>query len=881
MSIPLTHRKFSSWSDGNSDGMTSLWDYGNKLYQVGIFRFPVEYIIDPVTGYVMGTTGIITGDVDASYLARVDRWPHIRWFLTVRNDGYSRAFRALVLNINEPENPTSSVGCRDTFLNELDRLIDTYPWIAGIDIDLERGPEELTAEVAYLAQLIAERVRAKGKEVCWCLPGRQSDTFPWWESWCDYGAMAPHMDCCAIMTYDFAWAGSAPGATSPRWWLENVYNYAVTRIGKEKIFLGMPGYGYRWQIYQEPDPAYPYRGAAGGYDYAWMNWANGVYSHTDGRGSRPNTQTQPYIPFAPLWDEINCCAYLYLHIYDYLDAYDIDLKDFQVTVSRYDDKPFATCYGKIQNPGYTNLATTREALPYDAIQNEQACEINYTVGYISPLLESPGYDETEVIYNFNIDTAETYDVIVEVVYLWWDQNTLSIVIDGANFLIGDPPYYYPFYRKKHWVKVTTMPFTAGSHQLKVKRGIQSGVQFYGFKVVQGYDQNYSGGEMQFTMRPGKFVDVNGNDAWPYMNKFKATLELLRRPPDYANIWYDQWIGYVPPLPAAQSISYYPGSEKPWYIDAGRWTVNRLYDPVKEEYRDAYYMEAADVHNTGDPQLSLEWDQFSDVYVKTQVCICPNTVDPRDQAGGIRIKDRRVIVNATTQRIEVRDLAGTVLTYYTPSTTIQTGYAWQEGYPLYTLSARSRGTELKVWFEGSHIITTTVASGPGYFGLYAPFLAHFLLLELGHAWIFEPQEAIEVTLPDGITTIPIGREARSGQGYTWIPEYGMFSIDSGEEHTTRTSEISNDYDFFHTDTFELAISQAYPISIKMLDKGIWFSKLYLGDNDGFSVAYYSDADTLLQMMQIANNKQLAGTAMWQLGMEDRNLWRALPDFADPL
>lgn len=46
-----------------------------------------------------------------------------------------------------------------------------------------------------------------------------------------------------------AWAGSAPGAVSPRDWLEGIYDYAVTVMNPEKIFFGLPAYGWNWQIY--------------------------------------------------------------------------------------------------------------------------------------------------------------------------------------------------------------------------------------------------------------------------------------------------------------------------------------------------------------------------------------------------------------------------------------------------------------------------------------------------------------------------------------------------------------------------------------------------------------------------------------------------------
>ena len=47
--------------------------------------------------------------------------------------------------------------------------------------------------------------------------------------------------------------GSAPGPVSPRSWLEGIYDYAVTVMNPDKIFFGMPAYGWNWQIYDTPE----------------------------------------------------------------------------------------------------------------------------------------------------------------------------------------------------------------------------------------------------------------------------------------------------------------------------------------------------------------------------------------------------------------------------------------------------------------------------------------------------------------------------------------------------------------------------------------------------------------------------------------------------
>lgn len=65
-------------------------------------------------------------------LTYINKWPHIKWMLTVMNHGTASIFTALRNNTD---------GAKDTFLTELVRIMEKYPWCAGVDIDLERGGE--------------------------------------------------------------------------------------------------------------------------------------------------------------------------------------------------------------------------------------------------------------------------------------------------------------------------------------------------------------------------------------------------------------------------------------------------------------------------------------------------------------------------------------------------------------------------------------------------------------------------------------------------------------------------------------------------------------------------------------------------------------------
>ncbi len=64
----------------------------------------------------------------------------------------------------------------------------------------------------------------------------------------NYPALAPFTDLVTVMTYDFAWPGGPPGPVAPLKMQETVMNYAISCFGAEKLLLGIPFYGYDWNI---------------------------------------------------------------------------------------------------------------------------------------------------------------------------------------------------------------------------------------------------------------------------------------------------------------------------------------------------------------------------------------------------------------------------------------------------------------------------------------------------------------------------------------------------------------------------------------------------------------------------------------------------------
>jgi spore germination protein len=53
------------------------------------------------------------------------------------------------------------------------------------------------------------------------------------------------------MAYDYHWAGGPVGPIAPLPWVHNVIDYVIMQISLEKIYIGLPCYGYDWSIDHE------------------------------------------------------------------------------------------------------------------------------------------------------------------------------------------------------------------------------------------------------------------------------------------------------------------------------------------------------------------------------------------------------------------------------------------------------------------------------------------------------------------------------------------------------------------------------------------------------------------------------------------------------
>ncbi|MFR2737465.1 MAG: glycosyl hydrolase family 18 protein [[Clostridium] innocuum] len=812
----LKGKRCMVWSFmGNSRMYQALRDYGDRLDTVGIFTFEVD------------ASGAIseTGTSISTMLTYINKWPHIKWLLTIMNHGTASIFTALRDNTG---------GAKDMFLSEIVRIMGKYPWCAGIDIDLERGGgyENRTA-ANTLFRDIYRTVKAydPAKLVNICLPGMTGvQGSVGGENWCVYADLDAYCDTASIMSYGMAWAGSAPGPVSPRSWLEGIYNYAVQAMNPEKLFMGLPGYGWNWQIYDTPENlGKTYRGTSNTY-YAAKLWMTGGYNFTDDK------PPQPFIPIVAYWDDYDKVPWALPQVYDYMEGQDAVSYEYPLLSGTYNRRHYLTAYGKEQKASFGTVFLDRGGGTPDSYSG---------VVSVSDFMTVLGEDSSAV-FRFSIASAGTYDIAVRLCFPFWDKNALRVTVDGSAKTFSENRLWWPYWRRTCWLSFGRMSLSAGTHTLTIDGGVP-GVQFYGFRVCSAFSEAPSAGEASFMLSPRQFLDVNGNPATPDKG-FKLTCEMLRRKPDSALVWYEDFRDENP-LP-----------ESFWTTLSGKWSVWR------EGYENRPYSLLE-----GSGKLAWKYEGFSDLHIRARIGFAPSG----GGRAGVFLGNLFCCLNFDTQRVELYQgsvLLGSYAVSFskTPASTLHSDPT------LYTIEMRKRGNRVRVYFGFSYTLrfTATVSATGGYAGIQADSAVVCDLLRAGDAWAYEPYECFTVEYPDGQRT-SFGRIARIG--VSWDEEFQVFSVNSDVEETaTRSEDISLDYDFFHSHTMALACGGDYPVKIIPQDINLWTARLFLGDADGFSILYYQDVDSLVYWAnEAAYRWKLRGIAIWSLGQEDMRLWEALP------
>lgn len=824
--------KFMTWTQhALTRGVSELTSMSKKLYQVGIFEFEVN------------TNGSISNTMSADQLAAVQNNPQIKWFLTVQALGgnFSTGDLSAIW--------TNAGGLQDTLVNNIQALINQYPWCAGIDLDFEQGGSSKYTDqaVAFFAR-VYNLCHSLGKLMHIDLPGMTGPGESLGgEYWCDYAKLEPYFDTCAIMSYGYSWDGSAPAAITPESWGKAVYDYAVACIPPPKIFLGVGMYAIRWQIY-EPVAAGSWRGTSESY-LAVLAWLLGVFTHGG---------TQQHIPWAAFWDDTQKSPYVYLHVYDWMRIDDITRVDAPATTFDYYGDQILTAYSKSQKSTFTGTAASvwSPASSGGAITTGSSTFDGNTCTYVSsrqPVTTTDpntGQSVTEpdgwAQYNFSVANAGTYEIVLAVNFPWWTMNKVGVYVDatvdpntgdvsgGTPLMVQQPNQWYPLARTPHYMSAGTVSLSAGSHTIVFSGKISAiGATLYGFVVCSSFSFTMDGGRGWFYLRPQQMKDVNGNMVLP-LNGYVLTTEVLRHAPEYATVWADNWSSYTAGA---------GGTLASWYHVSGSWTVNGTFPNAGTL--------------VGNGSLQIGYSSFTDL------CVWADFSFAGGGEAGIIIGPYQCAIRADGSVVFDNYLMGTV-----------------NAQVSHELRVRCRNGTYVVYVDGQQIGgSVSGLQTSNTFGLYTSNATMTCTqLTAGDAYTYMPRESLTIVTPAG--SQQVGRITRNSDA-TWVQPWNYFQVPDGvEEYSTRIGtniDISTDYDYFQSASIPVSTASPLEIQVQEMDAGVWTRKLYLCDQDGASISYYGDMNVFSYWwQQAALNYGLAGVAMWELGLEDPKIFSYIPD-----
>jgi len=120
---------------------------------------------------------------------------------------------------------------------------------AGINLDFEAVPHKERALYTAFTQRLAAALHKAGRKLALSVPAKTADLpNDSWTGAYDYPALAAFTDIMQVMTYDENGPWGPPGPVAGLDWVTACLTYAKSTVPWAEISLGMPAYGYDWNL---------------------------------------------------------------------------------------------------------------------------------------------------------------------------------------------------------------------------------------------------------------------------------------------------------------------------------------------------------------------------------------------------------------------------------------------------------------------------------------------------------------------------------------------------------------------------------------------------------------------------------------------------------
>ncbi|CAA7599876.1 Glycoside hydrolase superfamily [Acididesulfobacillus acetoxydans] len=145
---------------------------------------------------------------------------------------------------------------RARFISNLVNLTTKDGW-DGISIDIEKTPPAERNDFSAFVSALHTALKAKDKVLNISIPAKYvDDPKDLWSGAYDYAAIGKAADQVVLMTYDEHGMGTTQGPIAANGWVNRVITYALGKIPKDKIVMGLPVYSYDWGSNKPTQPVY-------------------------------------------------------------------------------------------------------------------------------------------------------------------------------------------------------------------------------------------------------------------------------------------------------------------------------------------------------------------------------------------------------------------------------------------------------------------------------------------------------------------------------------------------------------------------------------------------------------------------------------------------
>jgi spore germination protein YaaH len=392
------NRRVITWThiESNPNYRNDIEKYNHKIYSIGCHEFGVRAtgkIYDYNSGQdYFNADGTHTGRRMAALIEQdIVNYPSIKWYLQMILFGWSTVKPVLDNKVVNAEGRLPL----DQFVYELNKILDLYETdrngnplnLTGVEMDVEasmtsdyvsqgndinyiRFLEKVKNEVIIPRQM-KMRVNA---HAMW---GVQT---PYYYRFHNYKLFAESTDMngnatideIQLMTYDYAWNGSAAGASTPIWWFKDVGDWCVknfdpnvnpnAKLTIDNLYFGAAGYGHRWGMATQQEV----KSGSNITYHQLLGWANGQYRHYHTEQDPTTGETiyvyhnQEYLFQSAFQDDESKNEVMYPHVYDmfkpkYVTVKEIDGGRDSAVVGTFNGNDYAATNFKLQMPIWTNV----------------------------------------------------------------------------------------------------------------------------------------------------------------------------------------------------------------------------------------------------------------------------------------------------------------------------------------------------------------------------------------------------------------------------------------------------------------------------------------------------------------------------------------------